>query len=95
MTMDALATGAVALGALGALIVSLATLIFTGMSLRQRAHVDRVAELERAVAACEKRDEQKAREISRLKDENFDLMRRLFDVERRANGERNKEGEQK
>ena len=77
----------------GALVVSLATLVFTGLSLRQRAteaHVDAVergirddlASVKEKLRGCEEDRLRYLGDLKSLRDENLDLMRKLV----RANG---------
>ena len=73
---------------LGALIVSLATLVFTGLSLRgkaQEAHVESIdrnladarAEIDRRLSECEKARDEFYRIIGQLKDDNLRLLQKL------------------
>ena len=73
---------------LGALVVSLATLIFTGLSLRgkaQEAHVasidrslaDARAEFDRRLAECERARDEFHQMIIELKDDNLRLLQKL------------------
>ena len=78
---------------LGALIVSLATLVFTSVNVRQRAteaHVDAVERgireeltaVKQKLAGCEEDRLRYLGDLKSLRDENLDLMRKLV----RANG---------
>lgn len=73
---------------LGALIVSLATLVFSSISLRQRAteaHVDAVergirdelAAVRAQLKGCEEDRLRYLGDLKSLRDENLDLMRKL------------------
>ena len=77
---------------LGALIVSLATLIFTGLTLRgkaQEAHVQtveqqltlRVSDLSREVEECKKARDRFEQQIGVLRDENLTLLQKLVKLE--------------
>ena len=80
---------------LGALIVSLATLIFAAISLRGKANLDHTngidrrverqgVELQRVIAAeaqCQKEKADAYREIAALHRENVDLMRRVINAD--------------
>lgn len=72
-----------------ALILALATFIAGQLEVRRRAKVDYVAELERRIETCERdrermhrKSDDQDRQIATLKDENYDLLRRLADHER-------------
>jgi chromosome segregation ATPase len=72
-----------------ALGVAIATFVASQREVRRRAKVDYVNQLETRIETCEaererlrKEGQDARREIATLKDENFDLMRRMSDLER-------------
>ncbi len=80
---------------IAALIISVATLVYSGLSIRQKSEVDqegllyeRIDDLEGRLAvaethteSCEKRCAALERKMKDLKDENFSLMRRVLRME--------------
>lgn len=72
-----------------ALVLALFTFIAGQLEVRRRAKVDYVTELERRIETCERdrermhrKSDDQDRQIATLKDENYDLLRRLADHEK-------------
>ncbi len=71
---------------LGALLVSLATLVFTAMSLRQKADTGYVQSVESRVKVAEDKLTKCEDARDALQRENVELTRRLSHVEMKVNG---------
>ena len=70
--------------ALGALVVSLATLAMTALSLRHKASTDRCDSLDEKIKELERHLDECEAGRRLLMSENVELMRRLVQIERKG-----------
>lgn len=68
---------------LAAILISAAAFVFTRLDHRHTARRDWVDQLQDRIAECERHREKLEAEVKRLRGVELDLLRRVFDLERR------------
>lgn len=75
--------------ALAAVIVAVCATVLSAISLRRRTKVDYVSSIEERIEALLKENAQLKADLERVRDRNYHVMQRNYELERRLRGERN------